>query len=94
MAQAPAAFPAAVDPTLTQKLENLPHMVMGVNSMEPAVQLESTTQFRKLLSIERNPPIQQVIDAHVVPKFVEFLQRDENAALQVLLVRFLVTVKA
>ena len=58
-------------------------MVMGVESMEPAVQLESTTQFRKLLSIERNPPIQQVIDADVVPKFVEFLSRDENAVLQV-----------
>jgi len=81
MQQAPAAF-QQMDPSLSQKLENLPHMVMGVNSMEPAVQLESTTQFRKLLSIERNPPIQQVIDAHVVPKFVEFLQRDENAALQ------------
>lgn len=31
---------------------------------------------------ERNPPIQNVIDAGVVPKFVEFLQRDDNPALQ------------
>jgi Armadillo/beta-catenin-like repeat len=31
---------------------------------------------------ERNPPIQQVIDAGVVPRFVEFLQYDANPALQ------------
>jgi hypothetical protein len=57
-------------------------MVKGVNSTEPAVQLYQSTQIRKLLSIEKHPPIQQVIDAHVVPKFVEFLQRDDDAALQ------------
>lgn len=34
------------------------------------------------LITERNPPIQNVIDAGVVPKFVEFLQRDDNPALQ------------
>jgi importin subunit alpha-6/7 len=33
-------------------------------------------------SAERNPPIQQVIDAGVVPRFVEFLQYDANPALQ------------
>lgn len=35
-----------------------------------------------MLPTERNPPIQNVIDAGVVPKFVEFLQRDDNPALQ------------
>ena len=49
---------------------------------DPAVQTECTTQFRRLLSIEKNPPIQNVIDAGVVPRFVEFLQRDDNPALQ------------
>ena len=85
MADSPsaAAQPRPFDHNLSQRLENLPNMVMGVQSPEPAVQLESTTQFRKLLSIERNPPIQQVIDAQVVPRFVEFLNRDDNPALQV-----------
>jgi HEAT repeat protein len=64
------------------KLEQLPAMVQGVMGNDPTVQTECTTQFRRLLSIEKNPPIQQVIDAHVVPRFVEFLQRDDNPALQ------------
>jgi importin subunit alpha-1 len=64
------------------KLEQLPAMVQGVMGNDPAVQTECTTQFRRLLSIEKNPPIQQVIDTHVVPRFVEFLSRDDNPALQ------------
>ena len=64
------------------KLEQLPEMIQGVMGNDPAVQTECTTQFRRLLSIEKNPPIQQVIDAQVVPRFVEFLQRDDNPALQ------------
>ena len=66
----------------TTKLEQLPAMVAGVMGNDLAIQTESTTQFRRLLSIEKNPPIQQVIDAGVVPRFVEFLQRDDNPALQ------------
>lgn len=64
------------------KLEQLPEMVQGVMGNDPAIQTECTTQFRRLLSIEKNPPIQQVIEAGVVPRFVEFLQRDDNPALQ------------
>ena len=64
------------------KLENLPQMVEGVMGDDAAVQTECTTQFRRLLSIEKNPPIQQVIDSGVVPRFVEFLQRDDSPALQ------------
>jgi hypothetical protein len=64
------------------KLEQLPMMVQGVMGNDPATQTECTTQFRRLLSIEKSPPIQQVIDAGVVPRFVEFLQRDDNPALQ------------
>jgi len=81
----PMGMDATGTPTVpagANKLENLPQMVQGVMGEDPAVQTECTTQFRRLLSIEKNPPIQQVIDSGVVPRFVEFLQRDDNPALQ------------
>ena len=59
------------------QLKSLPQMVQGVKTEDPRVQLEATTQFRKLLSIERAPPIEEVIKAGVVPYFVEFLKREE-----------------
>ncbi|MBA0783913.1 hypothetical protein Gotri_001554 [Gossypium trilobum] len=65
-----------------KKLENLPAMVAGVWADDSNMQLEATTQFRKLLSIERSPPIDQVIQAGVVPRFIEFLVRDDFPQLQ------------
>ncbi|PWA99017.1 Armadillo [Artemisia annua] len=65
-----------------KKLESLPSMVAGVYSTDNASQLEATTQFRKLLSIERSPPIEEVIQSGVVPRFVEFLMREDFPQLQ------------
>eukprot|EP01112_Ceratiomyxa_fruticulosa_P007110 TRINITY_DN1836_c0_g1_i1.p1 TRINITY_DN1836_c0_g1~~TRINITY_DN1836_c0_g1_i1.p1 ORF type:complete len:535 (-),score=129.63 TRINITY_DN1836_c0_g1_i1:424-2028(-) len=79
----PAATPERrVDSAIAQKLENLPMMVAGVNSSDSNLQLESTTAFRKLLSIERSPPIEEVIASGVVPRFVQFLNFSENPQLQ------------
>ena len=49
---------------------------------DPEAQYKSTQYFRRLLSIEKNPPIQQVIDSGVLPRFVQFLQRADNPPLQ------------
>ena len=57
-------------------------MVNGLNSNDPQAQLDATTQFRKLLSIERSPPIDEVIAQGVIPRFVEFLQRSDMPQLQ------------
>ncbi|CAL9046140.1 importin subunit alpha-1b-like [Musa acuminata AAA Group] len=65
-----------------KKLESLPAMVVGVYSDDSILQLEATTQFRKLLSIERSPPIEEVIQSGVVPRFVEFLTREDYPQLQ------------
>ncbi|GMP63697.1 hypothetical protein CsSME_00025295 [Camellia sinensis var. sinensis] len=70
--------PAAIE----KRLESIPLMVQGVWSEDPAAQIEATTQFRKLLSIERSPPIDEVIKAGVVPRFVEFLGRQDLPQLQ------------
>ncbi|XP_060197583.1 importin subunit alpha-2-like [Lycium barbarum] len=68
--------------TVEKKLESLPSMVAGVWSNDNNLQLEATTQFRKLLSIERSPPIEEVIQSGVVPRFVEFLMREDYPQLQ------------
>ncbi|XP_062207331.1 importin subunit alpha-1a-like [Phragmites australis] len=65
-----------------KKLESLPAMVSGVYSDENNLQLEATTQFRKLLSIERSPPIEEVIQSGVVPRFVQFLTKEDFPQLQ------------
>ena len=49
-----------VDPSLAEKLVNLPTMVAGVNSNNVQMQLEATMQFRKLLSEEQQSPIDEV----------------------------------
>ncbi|KAH8499696.1 hypothetical protein H0E87_015068 [Populus deltoides] len=73
-------FPAAglSSSNMEKKLESLPSMVSGVWSDDSNLQLEATTQFRKLLSIgiffwRGSPPIEEVIQAGVVPRFVELL---------------------
>ncbi|KAI3792151.1 hypothetical protein L2E82_06021 [Cichorium intybus] len=68
--------------TVEKKLESLPSMIAGVYSHDNNMQLEATTQFRKLLSIERSPPIEEVIQSGVVPRFVEFLMREDFPQLQ------------
>ncbi|KAG8159253.1 hypothetical protein KVR01_010914 [Diaporthe batatas] len=54
--------------------EDLPQMVQGVFSDQIDLQIQATTRFRKLLSKERNPPIEEVIKTGVVSRFVEFLR--------------------
>ncbi|KAI9327591.1 armadillo-type protein [Zopfochytrium polystomum] len=51
-------------------------MIQNVLSDVVELQLDATSKFRKLLSKERNPPIQQVIDCGVIPRFVQFLRAD------------------
>lgn len=60
----------------------MPQMVAGVFSNNPQDQVQHTLEFRRLLSIERNPPIEEVIRQNVVPRFVEFLTDDSNPQLQ------------
>ncbi|GAM20445.1 hypothetical protein SAMD00019534_036200 [Acytostelium subglobosum LB1] len=70
------------DLSIHQRLENLPEMIKGLQSNQYESVLQATIAFRKLLSIERSPPIQEVIDTGVVPLFVQFLTRTDFPQLQ------------
>eukprot|EP01111_Echinosteliopsis_oligospora_P015695 TRINITY_DN6282_c0_g1_i2.p1 TRINITY_DN6282_c0_g1~~TRINITY_DN6282_c0_g1_i2.p1 ORF type:complete len:354 (-),score=85.74 TRINITY_DN6282_c0_g1_i2:550-1611(-) len=65
-----------------QKLDSLPAMVQGLHSTDPLEQIAATNAFRRLLSIENSPPIEEVIAAGVVPIFVSFLHNDNYPQLQ------------
>ncbi|GAY68740.1 hypothetical protein CUMW_266500 [Citrus unshiu] len=81
--QSQSYLPSALAPSINlhTKLEILPMMVAGVWSDDNNLQLEATTQFQKLLSIE-SMPIEEVIESGVVPRFVEFLMREDYPQLQ------------
>ncbi|KAG5363045.1 Importin subunit alpha-1 [Yarrowia sp. B02] len=55
-----------------------PEMIANIQSNNLEAQLDATTKFRKLLSKERSPPINEVIQCDVVKYFVEFLKSPHN----------------
>lgn len=63
-------------------LEQIAGLTQMLASDDPQAQFNTTQSFRKLLSIEQNPPIQAVIAANVVPRFVSFLREVNRPELQ------------
>ncbi|SPP77244.1 importin subunit alpha-7 [Drosophila guanche] len=57
-------------------------MIQMLYSTKESDQLEATQKFRKLLSRDPNPPIEEVIQRGIVPQFVTFLRNNTNATLQ------------
>lgn len=75
-AEAAAAASDSEDEMVHQEAQlnqELPVLMQLIASDDLDAQLESTQKFRKLLSKEKNPPIRQIIECGVVPRFVEFL---------------------
>lgn len=66
-------------PAVLPTLEEIRH---GIFSDQPGNQYIYTQAARKILSRERNPPIDTLIQSGVIPRMVEFLQRNEDPLLQ------------
>lgn len=67
---------------MRERLAKLPQWVAGINSNDAKLVHESTEAIRKLLSIERKPPIEEVIATGIVPRLVEFINQDHSHELQ------------
>ncbi|KAH9312060.1 hypothetical protein KI387_027095, partial [Taxus chinensis] len=67
---------------LEQKLQNLPAIVSALDSDVTTAKEAAALHLRKMLSTERNPPIDAVIKAGVVPRLVEILKRTDMPQLQ------------
>lgn len=57
-------------------------LIAALYSANEQDQLTATQKFRKLLSKEPDPPIEDVINLGIVPQLVKFLQNVNNSALQ------------
>lgn len=63
-------------------VKDIPTLMAAITSQDSAQQISALRSFRRLLSTEKNPPVQQCIDCGVIPYFVGFLQRTDNFELQ------------
>ena len=55
---------------------SIPEIVAAIQSDDPQLQFQATQMTRKLLSREKQPPIDAVLSADIVPRLVEFLTAD------------------
>jgi hypothetical protein len=73
MSELKDSVPRAKDLTAAELAQVLPNAVQGIYSEDISVQYKSAVEFRKALAVERNAPIQLVVNSGVVPRFVEIL---------------------
>eukprot|EP01084_Bolivina_argentea_P084251 152411_1 len=62
-------------------LSKIPTFIDGIFSSKPALQWECTKQIRMLLTGNK-PPIKMVVNADVIPRFIQFAQDNQYPELQ------------
>jgi len=77
-----SALPKLTKSDITQRLNNIQQLVAGVNGCDPAERLRATIEFRRMLSVEDSPPIENVIKSGVVPRLMQFLSYSNEQKLQ------------
>ncbi|NXX85915.1 IMA5 protein, partial [Urocolius indicus] len=61
---------------------SLEEIVGAVNGSDMELQLQAVQATRRMLSRQKDPPINQIIELGIVPRLVEFLSCADNASLQ------------
>ncbi|KFV11458.1 Importin subunit alpha-1, partial [Pterocles gutturalis] len=61
---------------------SLEEILEAVNGSNPELQLQATQATRRMLSRQKDPPINQIIELGIIPRLVEFLCYADNAPLQ------------
>lgn len=61
---------------------SLEEIIKGIHSGDSALEMKCTQATRKMLSRERNPPLNDIIEAGLIPRLVEFLSYHDNSVLQ------------
>lgn len=77
----PMAFDQTTNPAIIP-LELLPQFVEMARSEQQDYAFHGTLMIRKLLSVESNPPIDEIIATNIVPLFVHYMSLDAFPRLQ------------
>ncbi|KAJ3429649.1 importin subunit alpha-4 [Anaeramoeba flamelloides] len=70
------------DEEINKKLKNLPFYTKSLQSNDRSVYFPALREIRILLSLEKNPPLDKVIELGATPYLVEFLRCDNDKSLQ------------
>jgi len=62
--------------------DDIPSLLAGLTSENPQTQYESVRGYRKVLSIEPSPPVQEVLATNPMPAFIFFLQQTDRPNIQ------------
>ncbi|CAH0483105.1 unnamed protein product [Peronospora belbahrii] len=63
-------------------VSDLPKIAAMIQSLDPMARSNAVSKLRRLLSLENDPPIQEVINLGVVPLLVDFLKQHDQPEMQ------------
>ena len=55
-----------------------PNLKQQLLSFDFEKRLSAVIKIRKLLSIEKNPPIQEILDAQILPILIKYIEEEKN----------------
>ena len=75
-------IPVGVPKRISKEVQRLPEFLHDIQNGSAEVKQKAAQSVRRMLSIDRSPPIQEVIDMGFVPYFVELLKAEQYPEIQ------------